>query len=1070
MFSLLGAPALSQFRLDKLLRSLQAVDPRIAGVTARFVHFVDASQALEAKELELLGKLLTYGSQAPPGSDRGRQLLITPRTGTVSPWSSKATDIAHVCGLLHVRRLERGTLYFIEASAEGSDDDWRRWGSLLHDRMTESVWPGADRLPGSHQGSSARPLRLVALAGDGHAALARANAEWGLALSGDEIDYLVRAFGKLGRDPTDVELMMFAQANSEHCRHKIFNAQFIVDGAPMPLSLFDMIRATYARNSEGVLSAYRDNAAVIEGPTATRFFADPFTHRYGGSIEPVDILMKVETHNHPTAISPFPGAATGSGGEIRDEGATGTGAKPKVGLTGFSVSNLKIPGMVQPWEQDFGKPDRIASALDIMIAAPLGAAAFNNEFGRPATCGYFRVFEQGTSPAGAREVIRGYHKPIMIAGGLGNVRRGHVEKRDVVVGAPLVVLGGPSMLIGLGGGAASSVGQRAEHVRPRFRIRAARQCGNAAARAGGHRSMLGDGRGQSDPVDPRRRRRRACPTPCPSIAHSHRGGRIDLRKIPSRRAGAVADGDLVQRGAGALRAGAPPGARRSFAARCASASAARSPWSGRSPADGAAAGRRSVAAGGRRPRWPPRRHADRGAAGQAAAHDARCAHECQALACALSTPGATIARVAWIALLCLPTVADKSFLITIGDRTVGGLISRDQMVGPWQVPVADVAVTLERLRRLRGRGHGHGRAHAAGGARCAGVGTAGGGRGDHQPHGGGCPQAHRHPLSANWMAACGEPGEDADLYATVRAVGAELCTALGITIPVGKDSLSMRTAWTDGGGRARGHGADVAHHLGVRAGARCAPHADAAAAISAPASRLLLVDLGERQEPPGRLLLGAGAWSARRRSPRIWTIRHFCASFFAAVQATARTEDLVLAYHDRSDGGLLLRCSRWRSPAIAVSTSIWDRGRDPIAALLQRRARARCCRLPRRGPAMRGRSRAPWPACAARAIRRARRRRRGRADAVSSAAANGSCCSRVARRPAPALERGVVPHAAAARQSASARARNTRACSMPHDPGLHADADLRSGRDDVAAPFVARGGAAARSRFCASRA
>src|SRR5882757_4285931 len=525
MFSLLGAPALSQFRLDELLRSLQARDPRVSGLTSRYIHFADVPQTLDENELELLGKLLTYGPRAHLHADRGCRLLVTPRVGTVSSWSSKATDIAHVCGLQSIRRLERGTLYFIDGAADLSSDELRRLGTLLHDRMTESVWigtaddensmPGSPAVGGAAVGrpgngnladrraaegrsgnanladrraaegppiepeglfhcAAARPLRIVAFGADGHAALARANAEWGLALSDDEIDYLVTAFGKLRRDPTDVELMMFAQANSEHCRHKIFNAEFVVDGAPMPSSLFAMIRATHVKNSAGVLSAYRDNAAVIEGSRAHRFFPDPHTHRYGGVAEFVDILMKVETHNHPTAISPFPGAATGSGGEIRDEGATGIGAKPKAGLTGFSVSNLKIPGMLQPWEREFGKPERIASALDIMIAAPLGAAAFNNEFGRPNICGYFRVFEQRTreaddrladsgdsadsppaygGPAG-RPVIRGYHKPIMIAGGLGNLRRSDVEKRDVVVGAPLVVLGGPSMLIGLGGGAA----------------------------------------------------------------------------------------------------------------------------------------------------------------------------------------------------------------------------------------------------------------------------------------------------------------------------------------------------------------------------------------------------------------------------------------------------------------------------------------------------------------------------------------------------------------------------------------------------------------------------------------
>src|SRR6202522_2397089 len=439
MFSLLGAPALSQFRLDKLLPPLQEEDPRVRSIASRLIHFVDASPTLDEREAALLGKLLTYGPCAQPHPETGRRLLVTPRVGTQSPWSSKATDIAHVCGLAAVRRLERGTLYFIDATAHWDAAAMRRLGAVLHDRMTESIWIDTIEPQGLFHAAAARPLRIVALGSDGHAALARANHDWGLALSREEIEYLVTAFGKLHRDPSDVELMMFAQANSEHCRHKIFNAEFIVDGEAMPLSLFAMIRATYAKNSVGVLSAYRDNAAVIEGGSAARFFPDPSTRRYGAVSEPIDILMKVETHNHPTAISPYPGAATASGGEIRYEGATGIGAKPKVGLTGFSVSNLRIPGLVQPWEADLGKPDRIASALDIMITAPLGAAAFNNEFGRPATCGYFRTFEQADA-----DRIRGYHKPIMIAGGLGNVRRNHVQKRESAVGAPLIVLGGPA--------------------------------------------------------------------------------------------------------------------------------------------------------------------------------------------------------------------------------------------------------------------------------------------------------------------------------------------------------------------------------------------------------------------------------------------------------------------------------------------------------------------------------------------------------------------------------------------------------------------------------------------------
>src|SRR6204780_4883915 len=536
MFSLFGAPALSQFRLDQLLRALKAEEPRVQALASRWMHFVDASRLLTESELEVLGKLLTYGARAPDALREvpsGARILVTPRVGTESPWSSKATDIVHVCGLRAVTRVERGTVYFIESTSPLDQADLHKLAAHLHDRMTESIWTDSLEPNGLFHAAAPRGLRQVVLGEHGREALARANQQWGVALSSQEIDYLVQAFGKLGRDPTDVELMMFAQANSEHCRHKIFNAQFIIDGKPMPLSLFAMIRATHARNSDGVLSAYRDNAAVIVGANATRFFPDPLTQRYGGAKEPIDILMKVETHNHPTAISPFPGAATGAGGEIRDEGATGIGAKPKAGLTGFSVSNLKIPGMMQPWEVDFGNPDRIASALDIMIAAPIGAASFNNEFGRPNTCGYFRTFEQQSAQALGCAAIRGYHKPIMVAGGLGSVRRQNVEKKEVVVGAPLVVLGGPSMLMGLGGGAASSVGSgqsssdlvfaSVQGGTPEIQRRAQEVIDRCWAMGGENPILLIHDVGAGGLSN-------ALPE---AIAHSRRGGRIDLRKIPS---------------------------------------------------------------------------------------------------------------------------------------------------------------------------------------------------------------------------------------------------------------------------------------------------------------------------------------------------------------------------------------------------------------------------------------------------------------------------------------------------------------------------------------------------------
>jgi phosphoribosylformylglycinamidine synthase len=893
MFSLFGAPALSQFRLDELLRVLKTQDSRITTLNSRWIHFADTTRALSESELDVLGKLLTYGTAvagAPPGPRGGHRILVTPRVGTESPWSSKATDILHVCGLSAVTRVERGTVYFIESTAALAVADLNKLAAHLHDRMTESAWADSVEPVGLFHAAPPRPLRHVALGVHGSEALARANRDWGLALSSDEIDYLVRAFHALGRDPTDVELMMFAQANSEHCRHKIFNADFVIDGETMPRSLFAMIRATYARNSRGVLSAYRDNAAVIEGARATRFFADPLTQRYAGSLEPMDILMKVETHNHPTAISPFPGAATGSGGEIRDEGATGIGAKPKAGLTGFSVSNLKIPGMPQPWEIDFGKPDRIASALEIMIAAPLGAAAFNNEFGRPNTCGYFRVFEQQSASGLA---VRGYHKPIMVAGGLGSVRRQNVEKKDVVIGAPLIVLGGPSMLIGLGGGAASSVGSGQSSSDLDF---ASVQRGNAEIQRRAQEVIdrcvaLGDanpillihdvGAGGLSNALPE------------AIAHSHRGGRIDLRKIPSAESELspmeIWCNEAQERYVLAL----VPGSIAQFAALC---ERERCPF--------AAVG--EITADGRLVVTDPQLHGTpvdmpiEVLLGKAPrmTRDVRSTPKItSAFATGAATIGDSLDR-----LLCLPTIADKSFLITIGDRTVGGLISRDQMVGPWQVPVADAAVSLSSFEEYSGEAMAMGErtpvavldAPASGRLAVAEALT--------NILAADIRQLTDIRLSANWMAACGEPGEDADLYATVRAVS-ELCTTLGITIPVGKDSLSMKTTWRDAGGE---HAVVAPVSLIVSA---FAPVQDARSTLTpeldlSQPSRLLLIDLGG-----GKNRLGGSCWAQVHLqsggSPADLDSPGLLSALFAALREL-KDRGLILAYHDRSDGGLLV--------------------------------------------------------------------------------------------------------------------------------------------------------------------
>jgi phosphoribosylformylglycinamidine synthase len=902
---------LSDFRLAEVLERVRAQEPRVRGLEANFVHFVAVSAALDAAALALLDRLLTYGPQtetpAPGGTGAlAYELTVTPRIGTVSPWSSKATDITHVCGLGAVRRLERGTVYRIDAGAALTATDLEVLGASLHDRMTESVWPEIPTPEALFAATTARPLRIVPLGTEGRPALERANQEWGLALSRDEIDYLVAAFAAERRDPSDAELMMFAQANSEHCRHKIFNAAFRVDGLPMPQTLFDMIRETYRRNPTGVLSAYRDNAAVIGGPVAARFFPDPATRRYGASLETVDILMKVETHNHPTAIAPFAGAATGSGGEIRDEGATGRGAKPKAGLCGFSVSNLHIPGMPLPWETAPRKPERIASALEIMLAGPIGAAAFNNEFGRPNICGYFRVFEQVEEPGAPQAPglpqapggvqgparTRGYHKPIMIAGGLGTVRRGDVAKATVTIGAQLIVLGGPAMLIGLGGGAASSVGSgqsssdldfaSVQRGNPEMQRRAQEvidRCWEMGERnpillihdvgAGGLSNALPE-----------------------AIAHSERGGRIDLRAIPS------AEPELspmelwcneaqeryvlvVERDRGG-----------DLAALCARE---RCPFAvvGEITGDGILRVLDPLLGGepvvmplevllGKAPRMT---------------RDVRSVPK---ISRPLATTGVTLAE-SLERLLRLPTVADKSFLITIGDRSVGGLIARDQLVGPWQTAVADVGVTLSDYAAYSGEAMAMGErapvalldAPASGRLAVAEAVT--------NLLAADVRRLEDVRLCANWMAACGEPGEDADLYATVRAVGVELCAAVGITIPVGKDSLSMRTAWTDADGA---HVVVAPVSLIVSA---FAPVADARRTLTpeldlGEPSQVLLVDLGR-----GQNRLGGSCWAQvfgrRGGVPADLDAPELLTAYFAAV-VELKDRGLVLAYHDRSDGGL----------------------------------------------------------------------------------------------------------------------------------------------------------------------
>jgi phosphoribosylformylglycinamidine synthase len=894
MLILSGPPALSDFRTSRLLAALKARVPAVESLTSRFVHFVQVQGALSAEHRRVLDALLTYGPRLAAAPSGDAQIIVIPRPGTISPWSSKATDIAHVCGLESIERIERGIAYEIRAASPLGDDALRQLAPALHDRMTESAILSIEDAQSLFAHDQPRELRSIPLRARGRAALVEANESMGLALSDDEIDYLADSFGRLGRDPNDVELMMFAQANSEHCRHKIFNADWIIDGERQPKSLFAMIKNTYAQNSRGVLSAYRDNAAVIEGPRGERWFADVASHLYAFNEEPIDILMKVETHNHPTAISPFPGAATGAGGEIRDEGATGRGGKPKAGLAGFSVSHLRIPGFEQPWERDHGRPGRIASALDIMIDGPIGAAAFNNEFGRPNILGYFRTFETEVESR-ARARLRGYHKPIMIAGGVGNVRRSHVEKSEVPPGAKVVVIGGPAMLIGLGGGAASSMGSGAsaedldfasvQRGNPEIQRRAQEVIDQCWALGDANPILLihdvGAG-GLSNAIPE-------------SIAHSHRGGRIELREVPSAESG-MSPLELWCNEAQeryVLIVGARDVAQ--FAALCARE---RCPYAvvGETTDDGwlkvsdRLLGRASVDLPldvilGK----PPKMTRD--------------VRKLAALSDDFDAASIDVRDAAY-RLLRFPAIADKTFLITIGDRTVGGLISRDPMVGPWQVPVSDVAVTLSNYTSETGEAMSMGErtplallnAPASGRMAVAEAIT--------NIAAADIAAISDVRLSANWMAACGEPGEDADLYATVKAVGEEFCPALGITIPVGKDSLSMKTAWMESG-TPRKMVAPVS--LIVSA---FAPVRDARRTLT-PQLRtdvgntsLLLIDLGGGRNRLGGSCLAQVYGKLGRDAPDCEDPK-LLAGFFAAL-AELRSAGLVTAYHDRSDGGLFV--------------------------------------------------------------------------------------------------------------------------------------------------------------------
>lgn len=907
MFALDGPSALSDFRAARLLERLQRAVPAVNGVCARHVHFVHARRALDAGERARLDGLLSYGEAAAP-EPAGARCLVVPRLGTISPWASKATDIARNCGLDAVLRIERGTRFAVSfkrgllGTHQPTAQELAAVSACLHDRMTESVVaPDLDpaelfaELPG-------KPMASVPLLGQGRAALVRANTELGLALSDDEIDYLAEAFTRQGRDPTDVELMMFAQANSEHCRHKIFNASWTIDGVPRDTSLFGMIRATHAAAPQGTIVAYADNAAVIEGRRVARLYPRSDEGRYGTAFsaehELTHTVFKVETHNHPTAISPFPGASTGAGGEIRDEGATGRGARPKAGLAGFSVSHLRIPGAEQAWETDadraapgqggaghIGYPGRIADALAIMIEGPIGAAAFNNEFGRPNILGYFRAFEANV--AGKRY---GYHKPIMIAGGIGNIRDDQTHKAALPPGTLLVALGGPGMRIGVGGGAASSMDAGAntealdfdsvQRGNPEMERRAQEVIDRCWA-AGADNPILaihdvGAG-GLSNAM--------------PELADlSGRGARIELAKVPVEESGMspleIWCNESQERYALAV----DPSRLAAFDDM---ASRERCPYAvvGQIAEDGELV----VTREGMSPAVdmpmetllgkPPRMHRDVRRVAQSLA--------------AVDTTSIELESAA-LAVLRHPTVASKSFLITIGDRSVGGLICRDPMVGPWQVPVADCAVTALSFEGYAGEAMAMGeRTPLAiidpGAASRMAIGEA------ITNLAAADIRLERVKLSANWMAACGMPGEDARLFDAVQAAS-ELCQALGVSIPVGKDSLSMKTVWAEAG-----ETRTVSAPVSLIASA-AAPVDDIRASLTPQLrlaggeSLLVLVDLGAGRNRLGGSIMAQVSQQIGNEAPDLDEPQRL-ADFVATLRDLARAGD-VLAYHDRSDGGL----------------------------------------------------------------------------------------------------------------------------------------------------------------------
>ncbi len=893
MVCITGQRALSDFRIKKLNTVLSKIDADVILLDVFYQYYVQLNSALDAEHLERLVALLLSDEPVIKFDEVARKIRVVPRIGTISAWSSKATDITHACGLDMISRIERGVCYTFSAPETITPEQIQKIEQALHDRMTESVLTDDNQADSLFIQQAPQPITVVELLTEGKSALQNANQELGLALSDDEIDYLCEHYQAMNRNPTDAELMMFAQANSEHCRHKIFNADWIIDGDERPEKLFAMIKSTTKANPEGVISAYSDNAAVIEGFTTDRLMASLPKREFTLTSEPIHIVMKVETHNHPTAISPFAGAATGSGGEIRDEGATGLGAKPKAGLTGFTVSHLRISGYEQPWEQTFGQSERMATPLEIMTDGPLGGAAFNNEFGRPNLLGYFRTYESALPHLPDNE-IRGYHKPIMIAGGVGNVRDEHAKKIDVPPDTEIIVIGGPAMLIGLGGGAASSLasGTSSEDLdfasvqrgNPEIERRAQEVIDRCVSMGQANPILLihdiGAG-GLSNAIPE-------------AVDHSHHGAALELREVDNAEPGmspmAIWCNEAQERYVLVI----DKSRRAEFIEIC---DRERCPYS----LVGVLNETENLTVNDR--------HFDNkpvnipmevllGKPPKMIRDVQRIQQEIQPLVLDGVKLDEAIERV-----LRFPSVADKSFLIHIGDRTVGGLSVRDQLVGPWQVPVSDVAITASGFSANTGEAMAMGERSPLATIDAPASGRMAVGEAITNIAAASIGELGKIKLSANWMAAAGHPGEDAKLFDTVKAISVDFCRDLGIAIPVGKDSLSMRTQWYD-----KGSDYQVVAPVSLIISA-FAPVTDVRnhftpelKRINEP-SRLLLLDLGEGKERLGGSVLAqvynlTGGYAPDIELPMNLKI------FFEGVQLLL-AQNLVLAYHDRSDGGLL---------------------------------------------------------------------------------------------------------------------------------------------------------------------